>query len=184
MRYNKLNIINEQNMKKNNENKCKKCSDNLDSNNVCKSCSEKNTHNLDTKDKDEVVKIIIPRDDKMNKYILISILLVLVIVLWFANIYIAMPAFMFFLSGSIGYLFSKWYIRREVVNFSVINFVVWSNVITWILPIVGTLTGISALKFASYIPEKKKKYTKIAIISLLASFLNAFLGVVLALARI
>jgi hypothetical protein len=86
---------------------------------------------------------------------------------------------LYFLAYLIGQWFPKWYVKRERVNITLVKWIVWSNVLTWFLPPLGVMTGFAALEFANHFPGDHKKYKTIAIIGIVASFVNALSGVLL-----
>lgn len=95
--------------------------------------------------------------------------------------FLGLVVFLFIGAWAIGEWFPKWYMKREKVNVSLVKWIVWSNVLTWLLPPLGVLTGFAALKFGDYFPGESKKYKTIAVIALIASILNAISGVLMRL---
>lgn len=87
--------------------------------------------------------------------------------------------FLFIFAWLIGQWFPKWYLKRGHANITLVKWIVWSNVLTWLLPPLGVMTGFAALEFANHFPGDSKKYKTIAIIALAASFLNALSGVLM-----
>lgn len=93
--------------------------------------------------------------------------------------YLGLVLFLFIFAWLIGQWFPKWYLKRKKVNTNLVKWIVWSNVLTWLLPPLGVMTGFAALEFANHFPGDSKKYKTIAIIALAASFLNALSGVLI-----
>ena len=91
--------------------------------------------------------------------------------------YLGLVIFIFIFAFLIGQWFPKWYLKRERINISLVKWIVWSNVITWLLPPLGVMTGFAALEFGNHFPGDSKKYKTIAIIAIAASLLNALWGV-------
>ena len=93
--------------------------------------------------------------------------------------YLGLVLLLFVLAWFIGQWFGKWYLKREHINTTLVKWIVWSNVITWLLPPLGVMTGFATLEFANHFPSDAKKYKTIAIIALIVSFINALSGVIL-----
>lgn len=93
--------------------------------------------------------------------------------------YLGLVVFLFIFAWLIGQWFPKWYLKRGHANITLVKWIVWSNVLTWLLPPLGMMTGFAALEFANHFPGDSKKYKTIAIIALAASFLNALSGVLM-----
>lgn len=95
--------------------------------------------------------------------------------------FLGLVTFLFIGAWALGEWFPKWYMKREKVNSSLVKWIVWSNVLTWLLPPLGILTGFAALRFADYFPPEHKKYKIIAVVALVASILNAISGILIRL---
>ncbi len=93
--------------------------------------------------------------------------------------YLGLVLFLFIFAWLIGQWFPKWYMKRGRINASVVKWIVWSNVLTWLLPPLGVMTGFAALEFSNHFPSDTKKYKTIAIIGIVASLLNALSGVLM-----
>jgi hypothetical protein len=125
-------------------------------------------------------------DQKTSVFVPIIISLFFVVVyITFLDILLGLAIFLFIGvwvgPWALGRWFPKWYMKREKVNVGLVKWIVWSNVLTWSLPPLGVLTGFAALKFADYFPSKSKKYKIIAVIALIASVINAIVGVLMRL---
>lgn len=81
----------------------------------------------------------------------------------------------------IGQWFPKWYFKREKINYSLVNWIAWSNVLTWLLPPLGILTGVATFEFSSLVRQEGKKYKLLAIISIALSVVNAVVGIIIKL---
>ena len=93
--------------------------------------------------------------------------------------YLGLVIFLFIFAFLISQWFPKWYLKRERINTSLVKWIVWSNVLTWLLPPLGVMTGFAALEFGNHFPGDKKKYKTIAIVGIVASFLNTLSGVLM-----
>lgn len=49
----------------------------------------------------------------------------------------------------IGLLLPNWYMKRAKISTTLIKCVVWSNVLTWLIPPLGVFTGVSAIQFGN-----------------------------------
>lgn len=86
---------------------------------------------------------------------------------------------LFFGSFLIGSWFAKWYAKKEKINLSLINFIIWSNLITWLIPFLGILTGTIAIKFSDELKSKfnTKKYKILGVIGIVISLANFILSI-------
>lgn len=91
--------------------------------------------------------------------------------------YLGLVVFLFLGALYVGQWFPKWYLKRERANITLVKWIVWSNVLTWLLPPLGIMTGFAALEFGNHFPGERKKYKTIAIIGIVASLINALWGV-------
>jgi len=91
--------------------------------------------------------------------------------------YLGLVVFLFLGALYVGQWFPKWYLKRERANITLVKWIVWSNVLTWLLPPLGVMTGFAALEFGNHFPGDRKKYKTIAIVGIVASLINALLGV-------
>jgi hypothetical protein len=93
--------------------------------------------------------------------------------------YLGLVVFLFLGALLLGQWFPKWYLEREKINITLVKWIVWSNVLTWLLPPLGIATGFAALEFGNHFPGDRKKYKTVAIIGIVASLLNALSGVLM-----
>lgn len=93
--------------------------------------------------------------------------------------YLGLVFFLFLGAFLLGQWFPKWYLRREGINITLINWVVWSNIITWLLPPLGIMTGFAALEFGNHFPGARRKYKIIAVLGIGLSLLNALSGILM-----
>lgn len=84
---------------------------------------------------------------------------------------------LYILAISAALKFSAWYLKKEKKNLSLINFIVWSNVIIgFLLPPLGVFISVVTFKFSNYFRDKSKKFKTLAIVGLLISIASAILG--------
>ena len=95
--------------------------------------------------------------------------------------FLGLVIFLFIGAFVIGQWFPTWYLKRERINVNVVKWSVWSNVATWFLPPLGILTGFAALEFSNHFPGERKKYKTLAIFGIVASLINATIGVLIRL---
>ena len=93
--------------------------------------------------------------------------------------FLGLVTFIFLFAILIGQWFPMWYIKKKTINYSLVNWIAWSNVLTWLLPPFGILTGVATFEFSSLIEQKNKKYKLLAIISVALSVLNAVVGIII-----
>ena len=93
--------------------------------------------------------------------------------------YLGFVIFLFLGAFLLGQWFPKWYLKREHINITLVKWIVWSNVLTWLLPPLGVMTGFAALEFGNHFPGDHKKYKTIAIIGIVASLINALSGLLM-----
>lgn len=80
---------------------------------------------------------------------------------------------------TLGIYIPKWYLRRKNVNTKMIKLLIWSNTVTWFIPVIGAFTSISAWQFSERLKNKIALYNWIAIIGLLLSTINGIVGVIM-----
>lgn len=86
--------------------------------------------------------------------------------------------FIFFIIALIAWGFTWLYFRnkdRSNVHWPIL---LWSNVITWIIPAVGVFTATITIILAEHITNRKTKYQIIGWTCMIASFVNALLAVI------
>lgn len=88
--------------------------------------------------------------------------------------------FIFILAIIIGDWFPKWFIRKYGIKKSFFNVIAWANVLTWIFPIVGILTGIASLKLSKELVETKK-FRNLGYVGIILSSTNVLLGIYLSI---
>jgi|GEM_PF-1842155 uncharacterized membrane protein len=93
--------------------------------------------------------------------------------------FLGLITFVFLFAILIGQWFPKWYIKKKKVNYSLVNWIAWSNVLTWLLPPLGILTGVATFEFSNLIEQTNKKYKSLAIISIVLSVVNAIFGIII-----
>lgn len=146
----------------------------------CKTCGAKATLTVEKQLENQVSS----RDQKPanTKVVLDQVVKFVSIVVGFIiGKYLGLILFLFLFAFLIGQWFPKWYLKRERVNVSLVKWIVWSNLFTWILPPLGVMTGFAALEFGNHFPSDRKKFKTIAILAIVASLLNALGGLLLSL---
>jgi ribosomal protein L40E len=88
-------------------------------------------------------------------------------------------AFIFLVAYLLGQWFPKWYFKRDQINWAVVKFIAWSNLLTWILPPMGILTGTASFEFYKLLGSENKKYKYLALFSIIFSVLNAITGILI-----
>ena len=147
----------------------------------CPSCGADLAKPIAMKNTQETNEVATAMPDKKTG-VFNSIISVLFFIAAFAiGRFLGLVAFLFIGAWALGEWFPKWYMKREKVNMTLVKWIVWSNILTWLLPPLGVLTGFAALKFGDYFPSENKKYKTIAVIALIASVLNATSGVLMRL---
>lgn len=68
----------------------------------------------------------------------------------------------------IGKAFSQWFFKRHSVKSPIIRVVTWSNLIVWLFPVLGAISGGLTVSFAKY-SERKTLYLILGILGLVAS---------------
>lgn len=76
----------------------------------------------------------------------------------------------------IAFMLSNWYMKREKISYRLIKCIAWSNIITWIFPIIGIFTGVCTIQFGTHISKDKTKYWILAGIGITFALLNGVLG--------
>lgn len=93
--------------------------------------------------------------------------------------YLGLVLFIFIGALMLGAWFSKWYIQRGHINPKLINFIVYMNWVSWFIPVLGILFGFATLGFADHFPARRKKYRTLAVCGMIASIINAFIGILI-----
>lgn len=75
-----------------------------------------------------------------------------------------------------GYL-AKFWLKRWEINPSIIKYVAYSNLLSWIIPIIGLFTAGFILGFEKTTIQLPKKYRILAIIGLILAFGNSALTI-------
>lgn len=159
---------------------CKDCGNKIEKDSkFCPSCGTELTIVAEIKNTQENFETRIESTDKKTSVFNSIISVVFFIAAFAIGRFLGLVVFLFIGAWSIGEWFPKWYMKREKVNASLIKWIVWSNVLTWLLPPLGVMTGFAALGFSNHFPNDTKKYKTVAIIGIVASLLNALSGVLM-----
>jgi hypothetical protein len=148
----------------------------------CPSCGIDLQKPIIIKDSKENIETTVVKEDKKTSIFnsIISIISILFFIGAFVfGRFLGLTAFLFIGAWALGEWFPKWYMKRKKINITLVKWIVWSNILTWLLPPLGVMTGFAALEFANYFPVDSKKYKTIAIITLIVSFLNALGGILI-----
>lgn len=161
---------------------CENCGNKIDKNSkFCPSCGADLAKSVTMKNTPENPEIGATTPDKKTSVFNSIISVVFFIAAFAIGRFLGLVVFLFIGAWALGEWFPKWYMKREKVNMTLIKWIIWSNILTWLLPPLGVLTGFAALKFGDYFPAENKKYKTIAVIALIASVLNAISGVLMRL---
>ena len=79
----------------------------------------------------------------------------------------------------VGNRIAAWYVKRDNISSKLIEVISWSNVITWFLPPLGMLTGAMTIKFNQFNTNERRKYVLLGWGCVVASIINALVGVYL-----
>ncbi len=89
-----------------------------------------------------------------------------------AALLFVLPYFIYLLANK----FSAWYIKNKTSEKTLTSILVWSNVVTWMLPPLGLFTGISALNISDHEKDSSKKYIILGVVGILLSVVNSIFG--------
>ncbi len=149
----------------------------------CPYCGEKINYKIVNVDDNKEIKKEQSNNKRSNSWVLLEkVASVIAIIIGFIlGKLLGLVIFLFLFAYLIGSWFPNWYLKRSKVNYKFIKFIVWSNVLTWLLPPLGILTSISTFKFSNLIKEENKKYKNLALIGIILSIINAILGYLISL---
>ena len=88
---------------------------------------------------------------------------------------------MFLFAFLIGAWFPGWYLKRQKVSQTLISWIAWSNVLTWLLPPLGIITAVATLGFSDVKGVSRKTYMTLAIVAIVLAIINAIWGTMNAL---
>lgn len=160
---------------------CENCGDKITKDSkFCPSCGADLAKSAEIKKTADSEAVVVSTDEKISVFNSI-ISVIFFIAAFVIGRFLGLVVLLFIGAWVIGEWFPKWYMKREKVNISLIKWIVWSNILTWLLPPLGVLTGFATLKFGEYFLGESKKYRTIAVIALIASVLNAISGVLMRL---
>jgi hypothetical protein len=145
----------------------------------CPSCGVGLRKPLVMENAGENIETVVVKENKKSSAFNSIISIIFFIGAFVIGKFLGLVTFLFIGAWAFGEWFPKWYMKREKTNITLVKWIVWSNILTWLLPPLGVMTGFAALGFSNYFPADSKKYKTIAIIALIASFLNALSGVLM-----
>lgn len=98
-------------------------------------------------------------------------------ILWWAVVYFLWFQWLllFGIPCVIWAIFGNWYSKKIDKPNKLTKIIAWSNLVTWIIPIVWLLTSVSTISLS----KLDKKYTILWYIWLIAALINAIVGVAL-----
>ena len=147
----------------------------------CSSCGAA-IKSITEKQKETATASVVEKKSSPTKSVLDQVVVFGSIIIGFIiGKYLGLVLFLFIFALLIGQWFPKWYLKRKHANVAIVKWIVWSNVLTWLLPPLGVMTGFAALEFGNHFPGDSKKFKTIAIIRIAASLLNALVGVLMKL---
>ncbi len=156
---------------------CSKCGGELSGNvSSCKNCEEKTIVTNTKLESGNEEK----SEPESSKSIFSGILGVVIFILALAlGKFMGLVALLLYVSFYAGQKISKWYLKRKNINESVVNFISWSNVITWIFPILGLFTAAFAIESGEMSEDKGKKYLILGYVGSVFSILNSIAGIII-----
>lgn len=83
---------------------------------------------------------------------------------------------LYVVAGGIGYVFGQVYSKSKKINKNVIEIICWSNVLTWLLPPLGLMTGFATWQFSETLVNRRRRYLTLSIIAIILSLGNGFWG--------
>ena len=93
--------------------------------------------------------------------------------------FLGVAIFAFLIALLVGQWFPKWYLKRKKISMTLVSMIVWSNVLSWVLPPLGIMTGFAALELSNSFPGDRKKYKTLAVVGIGLAFVNALIGVLM-----
>ncbi len=161
---------------------CENCGNKIDrSSKFCPSCGVDLAQSATMKSPKKNIRAVIAAPDEKSGTFNSIILIGFFIAAFAIGRLLGLVVFFFIGAWALGDWFPKWYMKREKVNMTLVKWMVWSNLFTWLLPPLGVFTGFAALKLGDYFPSESKKYKAIAVIALIASMLNVISGILMRL---
>ena len=161
---------------------CENCGNKIISNSkFCSSCGTELAKSITTKKSRKNNEVVTAKPEQKTNIFGAIISIVFFIAAFVIGRFLGLVTFIFIGAWTLGEWFPKWYMKRKKVNANLIKWIVWSNILTWLLPPLGILTGFATLKFAEYFPSENKKYKIIAVVALIASIINAIGGILIRL---
>ncbi len=89
--------------------------------------------------------------------------------------YLGLAYFILLIPAAIGWWLGGVVGKKE--SFKMINFIAWSNVLTWLLPPLGLATAAFTLNYNENSSDKSKKWNTLAIIGIVLSIANGIIGI-------
>jgi len=159
---------------------CQNCGNKTkDESKFCSSCGTDLTKSAVMKNTEESTEIVTTIPEKTTSVFGSIVSVVFFIAAFAIGRFLGLVVFLFIGAWALGEWFPKWYLKRDKISITLVKWIVWSNVLTWLLPPLGIATGFAALEFGNHFPGDSKKYKTVAIIGIVASLLNALSGVLM-----
>lgn len=76
----------------------------------------------------------------------------------------------------IPFCFTEWYIKKGY-NYKFVSFLAWSNVITWLFPVLGLFTSVISFTLSTHKKQEAFKYRFLGVIGIILSIISAYIGV-------
>jgi hypothetical protein len=77
----------------------------------------------------------------------------------------------------LGFSFPGWYLRKRSPSEKIINFIIWSNILTWLLPPIGLFTSVASLGFISHFEKPAKtRALVLGLVGLILTIINSIVG--------
>lgn len=103
--------------------------------------------------------------------------LVTTIVAFAIGRYLGLAYFVLLIPAVIGWWLGGLAAKKE--SFKAINFIAWSNVLTWLLPPLGLATSVFTINYNEHVSNKSKQHNILAIIGIVLSVGNGLIGVIM-----
>jgi hypothetical protein len=100
---------------------------------------------------------------------------------WIGSRYLGLAFFLPFVAAGLGLFIANWHAKRHDVDGTGIKLLVWVNLIAWVLPPAGLLTGVAYATFSKTSAANRKLYLILGLGCAALAFLNGAVGIWLAI---
>ena len=129
---------------------CQNCGNKTkDESKFCSSCGTDLTKSAVMKNTEESTEIVTTIPEKTTSVFGSIVSVVFFIAAFAIGRFLGLVVFLFIGAWALGEWFPKWYLKRDKISITLVKWIVWSNVLTWLLPPLGIATGFAALEFVS-----------------------------------